>query len=92
MKRVREWAPALRRLRRSGSSLWEGGTRGFDVQRFLLPPLSDILETLWEEGDTLWRAGFFTFKEALGGFVIGSGLGILLRAAARALPAARQRR
>ena len=27
----------------SGSPLWEGGTRGLDVERFLLPPLSDIL-------------------------------------------------
>jgi NitT/TauT family transport system permease protein len=76
VKRVREWLPALV-VFALGIALWEGGTRGFDVERFLLPPLSDILETLWEEGDTLWRAGLFTFKEALGGFVIGSGLGIL---------------
>jgi NitT/TauT family transport system permease protein len=76
VKRVREWLPAVV-VFALGIALWEGGTRGFDVERFLLPPLSDILETLWEEGDTLWSAGFFTFKEALGGFLIGSGLGIL---------------
>ena len=79
VKRVREWAPAVV-VFVLGIALWEGGTRGLDVERFLLPPLSDILETLWEEGDTLWSAGLFTFKEALGGFVIGCGLGILLRA------------
>ena len=72
---IREWAPALL-VFVLGIVLWEGGTRVFDVQRFLLPPLSDILETLWEEGDTIWRAGLFTFKEAVGGFVIGSGLAI----------------
>jgi NitT/TauT family transport system permease protein len=71
VRKVREWVFAL------GIAAWEGGTRGLDVERFLLPPLSDILRTLWEEGDTLWSAGLFTFKEALGGFAIGCGLAIL---------------
>jgi NitT/TauT family transport system permease protein len=74
-RRVREWAPALL-VFVLGIAAWEGGTRGLHVKRFLLPPLSDILKTLWEESDTLWSAGFFTFKEALGGFVIGCGLAI----------------
>ena len=86
MRRVREWAPAVL-VFVLGIALWEGGTRGLDVQRFLLPPLSDILRTLWEEWDTLWSAGFFTFKEALGGFLIGSGFAILF-----ALVLARYRR
>jgi NitT/TauT family transport system permease protein len=86
VKRVKEWAPALL-VFVLGIAAWEGGTRVFHVQRFLLPPLSDILETLWEESDTLWSAGLFTFKEALGGFVIGCGLAILF-----ALVLARYRR
>ena len=59
-------------------ALWEGYTRLGDVEEFLLPPLSTILETVWNESDTLWAAGWFTFKEALGGFVIGSAAAILL--------------
>jgi len=86
VRRVREWAPAVL-VFVLGIALWEGGTRGLDVQRFLLPPLSDILRTLWEEWDTLWSAGFFTFKEALGGFLIGSGFAVLF-----ALVLARYRR
>ena len=73
MKRVREWAPAVV-VFLLGIAAWEGGTRGLNVERFLLPPLSDILRTLWEEGDTLWGAGWFTFQEALGGFVLGCSL------------------
>ena len=55
-----------------GIALWEGLVRGLDVQRFLLPPPSDILGTFWDDRDTLVSAGLFTFKEALGGFLIGS--------------------
>ena len=37
----------------SGSSLWEGLVRGLDIQRFLLPAPSAILDTLWERRDEL---------------------------------------
>jgi NitT/TauT family transport system permease protein len=43
-----------------------------------LPPLSEILQTLWEDRGTFLSAGWFTFKEALGGFAIGSGAAILV--------------
>ena len=76
MKRLRAWGPAVL-VFVLGIAAWEGLVRGLDVQRFLLPPLSDILETFWENRDLLWRAGWFTFKEALGGFVIGCGAAIL---------------
>jgi NitT/TauT family transport system permease protein len=60
-----------------GILLWEGLVRGLDVQRFLLPAPSAILDTLWEQRRLLWSAGIYTFSEALGGFVIGSTLGII---------------
>ena len=85
-RRAVDWLPAAAVLL-LGIALWEGLTRGLQVERFLLPPLSDILRTLWEEGDTLWSAGLFTFKEALGGFAIGCGLAIFF-----ALVLARYRR
>jgi NitT/TauT family transport system permease protein len=76
-RRARDWAPAAL-VFVLGIAAWEGLVRGLDVERFLLPPLSDILETFWEDRDTFVSAGLFTFKEALGGFVIGAGMGILV--------------
>ena len=73
---VVDWIPAAAVLV-LGILLWEGLVRALDVQRFLLPAPSAILDTLWEERDLLWSAGIYTFSEALGGWVIGSTLGII---------------
>jgi NitT/TauT family transport system permease protein len=43
------------------------------VKSFLLPRLSDVLSSLWENRDALRTAAWITFKEALGGLVLGSG-------------------
>jgi NitT/TauT family transport system permease protein len=71
-----EWLPALA-VFVVGIAIWEGAVRGFDVQNFLLPAPSAIARTLAEDGGDLWDAAFFTFREALGGFVIGCSLGFL---------------
>ena len=71
-----DWLPAVA-VFVLGLLLWEGLVRGLDVQRFLLPAPSAILDTLWERRDELRAAGIYTFTEALGGFVIGSTLGVL---------------
>jgi NitT/TauT family transport system permease protein len=47
------------------------------VKPFLLPRLSDVLSALWENRDALKTAAWITFKEALGGLVLGSGIAIL---------------
>ncbi len=73
---VVDWIPAAVVLV-LGILIWEGLVRALDVQRFLLPAPSAILDTLWEQRDLLWSAGIYTFSEALGGFVIGSTLGII---------------
>ncbi len=73
---ARDWIPAIV-VFVAGIALWEGLVRGLDVQNFLLPAPSAILETLWTERDTLFSAGWFTFKEALGGWLIGSSAAIL---------------
>jgi NitT/TauT family transport system permease protein len=75
-RQLRDWVPAAM-VFVLGILLWEGGVRGFDVENFLLPPPSDIAQTLWEERGELWSAAFFTFREALGGYVIGCSLGFL---------------
>jgi NitT/TauT family transport system permease protein len=71
-----DWIPAAMVLV-LGILAWEGLVRGLDIQRFLLPAPSAILDTLWEERDLLWSAGIYTFSEALGGFVIGCSLAIV---------------
>jgi NitT/TauT family transport system permease protein len=75
-RRVSDWAPAVA-VFVIGIALWEGFVRGLNIQEFLLPPPSEILQTLWTERDTLWSAGWFTFQEAFGGWVIGCSMAIL---------------
>jgi NitT/TauT family transport system permease protein len=60
-----------------GIALWQGLTTAFHVQTFLLPKPSDIATSFWDNKSALWHAGVYTLKEAVGGFVLGSGLGIL---------------
>jgi NitT/TauT family transport system permease protein len=71
-----EWFPALV-VFAAGIVLWETVVRAFDVQNFLLPAPSAIADTLWADRGELWDAAFFTFREALGGYVIGCSLGFL---------------
>lgn len=77
VRRGREWAPALV-VFAAGIVLWWGAIRIFDIQQFLLPTPRQIITSFWDERHTLWPAGWYTFKEALGGFVIGSLLGMLV--------------
>jgi NitT/TauT family transport system permease protein len=75
-RNVWQWLPAVAVLV-LGIGLWEALVAGLNIQRFLLPPPSDIAQTFWDERDVLWSAGWFTFKEALGGFAIGVTAGVL---------------
>ncbi len=74
--RLRDWVPALV-VFVLAIALWQGLTTAFHVQTFLLPKPSDIARSFWENKSALWSAGVYTLKEAAGGFVLGSGLGIL---------------
>ena len=76
VRRIRDWTPAIA-VFLLGIAAWEGLVRGLDVENFLLPPPSDIVQTLWTERETLWGAGWFTFEEAFGGWVIGCSAAIL---------------
>jgi NitT/TauT family transport system permease protein len=73
---IGDWLPAVA-VFVLGIAAWEGLVRGLDIQDFLLPPPSAILETLWENRSALLSAGWFTFKEAVGGWVIGSTAAVL---------------
>ncbi len=76
-RKAGEWAPALA-VFVLGIALWQGAIVAFHVQQFLLPRPSAIVRSLWDDRHTLWPAGWYTFKEALGGFFIGSALGIVV--------------
>jgi len=71
-----EWLPALA-VFVLVVGIWEGLVRALHVQQFLLPKPSTIVSVFWTQRHVLWPAGWYTFKEALGGFAIGSGAGIV---------------
>jgi NitT/TauT family transport system permease protein len=72
---IRDWIPAAV-IFVVGLLAWEFGVKALDVQNFLLPPLSDILDALWNDRSGLMDAALFTFKEAVAGFFVGSGAAI----------------
>jgi NitT/TauT family transport system permease protein len=76
VRQAGEWLPALV-VFVLVVGLWEGLTRALHVEQFLLPKPSTIVSVFWTQRHELWPAGWYTFKEALGGFAIGSGLGIV---------------
>ena len=70
----REWLPAFV-VFAIGLATWQWFLPDvMGIERFLLPRFSAVAETLWTERDALWSAGWFTFKEALGGWAIGCTL------------------
>jgi NitT/TauT family transport system permease protein len=73
---VAEWLPPLV-VFALVIGLWEGLVRALHVQQFLLPKPSTIVSVFWTQRHVLWPAGWYTFKEALGGFAIGSGAGVV---------------
>jgi NitT/TauT family transport system permease protein len=75
--RLRRYSPAIA-VFVGGIVLWELVVRGFNVQRFLLPPPTDIGATLLEQWPRLSQAGFNTLIEAVGGFAIGLVGGVLV--------------
>ena len=76
-RRAIDWLPALLVLV-GIIALWQGLIVWTHAQQFLLPKPTSIASALWTYKHELWSAGWYTFQEALGGFVLGSGLAILL--------------
>jgi NitT/TauT family transport system permease protein len=76
VRRTREWLPALV-VFAATIALWWGVIAYWHIQQFLLPSPKAIVQSFWNDRHTLWPAGWYTFKEALGGFALGSGLGML---------------
>ena len=76
-RRAIDWLPALLVLV-GIIVLWQGLIVWTHAQQFLLPKPTAIASAFWTDKHELWSAGWYTFQEALGGFVLGSGLAILL--------------
>jgi NitT/TauT family transport system permease protein len=64
---------------------WQYGVGFLKIPKFVLPPFSDVLQALYNglavsplARDGFWFHSFVTLMEVLGGFVIGSGIGLLL--------------
>jgi NitT/TauT family transport system permease protein len=76
LRAFRSWLPAAAVLV-AFLGIWEGVVKGFHIKRFLLPAPDAIFRAFGDNQSTLWHAGWFTFQEALGGFVIGCGIAIL---------------
>lgn len=56
--------------------LWEGVTRLLEVEDFLLPKPSVITDRFIDNAAEIWGAGWETLKEAVGGFLAGTALGV----------------
>ena len=62
--------------------VWEGLTRLFGVESFVLSKPSEILNSFSETFGVIWGAGMRTLFEAAGGFVIGTSLAVATSLAA----------
>jgi NitT/TauT family transport system permease protein len=74
-RRALDWLPAALVLVLT-LVIWQESIAILDIKRFLAPQPTAIASTFWDQKSELLHAGWFTFQEALGGFVIGCGLGI----------------
>jgi NitT/TauT family transport system permease protein len=74
-RRLGDWLPAVL-VFVLGLAAWEWIFSPL-AGKFLLPKPSAIAQSLWDNRHVLLSAGWFTFKEALGGFAIGCGLAIV---------------
>jgi NitT/TauT family transport system permease protein len=76
-RRALDWVPALVVLVLV-FVVWQESIAILHIKRFLAPQPTDIASTFWTNRHELISAGWFTFQEALGGFVIGSGLALVV--------------
>jgi ABC-type nitrate/sulfonate/bicarbonate transport system permease component len=77
-RRARDWIPAVA-VFGLGILAWQWFLPDVvHVKRFLLPRFSDVMRTFLDGRDTLWSAGWFTFKEAVGGFALGCSFAFLM--------------
>jgi NitT/TauT family transport system permease protein len=79
--RVREYAPAAV-VFVLGIAMWEATVYAFSIEFYLLPAPHVIVASLGETYPVLVEAGLYTFTEAVLGWTLGCGGGILVAMAA----------
>ncbi len=71
-ERIRYWLPAVL-VFALGIAAWQWLLPDvLHVQSYLVPRFSDVMRALWDERAQLAEGAWITFKEAFGGFVLGS--------------------
>lgn len=76
-QRLRRYVPAIV-LFLLALVVWEAAVAIFHIEGFLLPRPTVIAATFLRELPVIFLAGLFTMREALGGFVLGCALGMLI--------------
>jgi len=82
---VREYGPAALVLA-MGLLLWEAVVFAFSIEFYLLPAPHVIVRSLRETYPVLVEAGLYTFTEAVAGYALGCGGGLLAAMAASRSP------
>ncbi len=70
--------------------LWEKSVDLFGIKRYLLPPLSQVLDSLWTNRMALLAQSWVTTQEVLAGFALAVLGGVLLGLAIHAVPLVRR--
>lgn len=70
--------------------LWEKAVDVFGIKRYLLPPLSQVLDSMWTNRANLLLQSWITTQEVLAGFVLAVVGGVVLGLAIHALPVVRR--
>lgn len=70
--------------------LWEKAVDIFHIKRYLLPPLSAVLDSMWSNRGLLVAESWITAQEVLAGFLAAVVGGIALGLAIHALPVVRR--
>ena len=70
--------------------LWEKAVDLFHIKRYLLPPLSDVLRSMWTNRAILVSESLVTVQEVLWGFLLAVVGGVLLGLAIHAAPVVRR--
>jgi NitT/TauT family transport system permease protein len=83
---TREYLPAVL-VFVLGIALWEAAVFAFAIEFYLLPAPHVIVTSLGESYPVLIEAGLYTFTEALAGYALGCGGGVLAAMAASRSPA-----
>lgn len=86
MSRVREYLPAAG-VFVLGIALWEAVVFAFSIEFYLLPAPHVIVASLRQSYPVLLEASLYTFGEALAGYGLGCGLGVLAAMLASRSPA-----